>query len=106
VAFEYATASVNGALPQPYILRVTTVFRREHGGWKIVHRHADPRASESASELMEQLSPPDRQTPPSARWSAMPTRAWPARISPRSACHRWTVPIRPQPYRTADIARR
>jgi hypothetical protein len=57
VAFEYATASVNGALPQPYILRVTTVFRREHDGWKIVHRHADPRASESASELMEQLSP-------------------------------------------------
>ena len=57
VASEHATASVNGAPPQPYVLRVTTVFRREHGGWKIVHRHADPRASESASELMEQLSP-------------------------------------------------
>jgi hypothetical protein len=36
----------------------------------------------------------------------MPTRAWPARISPRSACHRWTVPIRPQPYRTADLCGR
>jgi hypothetical protein len=43
VAFKHATASVNGAPPQPYILRVTTVFRREHGDWKIVHRHAGPR---------------------------------------------------------------
>jgi ketosteroid isomerase-like protein len=34
-------------------LRVTTIFRREHDGWRIVHRHADaitePRPAESAA---------------------------------------------------------
>jgi ketosteroid isomerase-like protein len=58
VAFEHTTASVNGAPPQPYMLRVTTVFRREDGDWKIVHRHGDPLASQSAAEIMERLSAP------------------------------------------------
>ncbi|HEU5432734.1 MAG TPA: nuclear transport factor 2 family protein [Thermomicrobiales bacterium] len=42
VAFEHTTASIGGDPPTPYTLRVTTVFRREAGAWKIVHRHADP----------------------------------------------------------------
>jgi ketosteroid isomerase-like protein len=42
VGYEHTMASVGGAEPEAYDLRVTTVFRREDGQWKIVHRHADP----------------------------------------------------------------
>jgi ketosteroid isomerase-like protein len=42
VGIEHTTASVGGAAPEPYSLRVTTIFRREDGEWKVVHRHADP----------------------------------------------------------------
>ena len=42
VAFEHTTASIGGDPPAPYALRVTTIFRREAGAWKVVHRHADP----------------------------------------------------------------
>jgi ketosteroid isomerase-like protein len=41
VAIEHSTASRRGAAPSAYALRVTTVFRREDGDWKIVHRHGD-----------------------------------------------------------------
>jgi NAD(P)H-dependent FMN reductase len=39
---QHATAHLNGkdgAVPMQ--LRTTEVFRQEHGGWKLVHRHAD-----------------------------------------------------------------
>jgi ketosteroid isomerase-like protein len=41
VAFEHTTASIGGDPPAPYTLRVTSIFRREAGIWKVVHRHAD-----------------------------------------------------------------
>jgi ketosteroid isomerase-like protein len=40
---ESYRARVGGAADiTPVALRVTTVFRREDGAWKVVHRHADP----------------------------------------------------------------
>jgi ketosteroid isomerase-like protein len=37
---EIASTSVNG-VPRDYVLRVTQVYRREDGTWKVVHRHGD-----------------------------------------------------------------
>ena len=37
---EHITASVDGQ-PRTYTLRVTQVYRREDGEWKVVHRHGD-----------------------------------------------------------------
>jgi ketosteroid isomerase-like protein len=46
VALERITASVNGAEPKPYVLRATTIFRREAGQWRVVHRHGDALAAD------------------------------------------------------------
>ena len=37
---EITSTSVNGQ-PRDYVLRVTQVYRREDGAWKVVHRHGD-----------------------------------------------------------------
>jgi ketosteroid isomerase-like protein len=49
VALEHTTASINGAEPKPYVLRATTIFRREDGEWKVVHRHGDALAADSGA---------------------------------------------------------
>jgi len=41
VGFEHIANSVLGVPIEPYTLRVTHIFRRENGEWKIAHRHAD-----------------------------------------------------------------
>ncbi len=38
----------------PVSLRVTTIFRREDGEWRIVHRHADPITSPQSIESLFQ----------------------------------------------------
>jgi ketosteroid isomerase-like protein len=40
VAIERITATANGN-PTSYALRATTIFRREDGVWRAVHRHGD-----------------------------------------------------------------
>jgi len=40
VGYEHTQVSVDGD-PRTYSLRVTQVYRREDGEWKVAHRHAD-----------------------------------------------------------------
>lgn len=42
VSYEHSRLLVDGQ-PQSYVLRVTHIYRREDGEWKIVHRHGDRR---------------------------------------------------------------
>lgn len=50
VGYEHSVSSVDGAPPAPNTLRVTHVYRREDGQWRIVHRHGDrPPVDESPS---------------------------------------------------------
>jgi ketosteroid isomerase-like protein len=40
VCYEHSRLLIDGQ-PQSYVLRVTHIYRREDGEWKIVHRHGD-----------------------------------------------------------------
>ena len=54
VGFERSVVAIDGGPVAPNVLRVTHVYRREDGEWKIVHRHGDaPPADQSPP-------PPDR----------------------------------------------
>jgi ketosteroid isomerase-like protein len=58
VALEHTTASIGHAPPQPYVLRVTIIFRREADAWKIVHRHGDALESANGHVVDDLLSAP------------------------------------------------
>lgn len=57
VGVEHTTASVAGGPPGRYALRVTTIFRRETGEWKVVHRHANTEDSGSDAQLARLSTP-------------------------------------------------
>lgn len=56
VGVEHTTASVAGAPSAPYALRVTTIFRREDGAWRIVHRHGDAFPDADVDSTHRQIS--------------------------------------------------
>jgi len=55
VEVERFEAKVGGGEQRvPVALRVTSVFRREDGEWKVVHRHADPITTSQPTESVIQ----------------------------------------------------
>lgn len=41
VGYEHSETSIDGGPVGPHTVRVTHIYRRENGAWKIVHRHGD-----------------------------------------------------------------
>jgi SnoaL-like domain len=53
VSIERSTVRIVGQKePAAMSLRVTHVFRKERGGWKLLHRHADPLMSKTAPDAV------------------------------------------------------
>ena len=54
VGFERSHVSVDGGPPRDMVIRVTHIYRRIGGDWKLIRRHAD------FSLPISELLPPDR----------------------------------------------
>jgi ketosteroid isomerase-like protein len=52
VEIERYKASIGGKEPTEVALRCTSIFRRENGGWKLLHRHADPITTPRSGESL------------------------------------------------------
>jgi ketosteroid isomerase-like protein len=48
VGYERAVSSIERGAVEDLGLRITQVYRREAGAWKLVHRHADPGPGDNA----------------------------------------------------------
>jgi hypothetical protein len=56
VELEHTSVSLDGVPVGPYTLRVTQVYRREDGGWKVVHRHGDQISIDQGQSLPGEAS--------------------------------------------------
>jgi ketosteroid isomerase-like protein len=56
VELEHTSVSVDGVPVDPYTLRVTQVYCRENGEWKVVHRHGDQLPIEQRQSLPGEAS--------------------------------------------------
>jgi ketosteroid isomerase-like protein len=56
VELEHTSVSLDGVPVEPYTLRVTQVYRREDGEWKVVHRRGDPISIDQGQRLPGEAS--------------------------------------------------
>jgi ketosteroid isomerase-like protein len=54
VGHERAASSIQGGAREDLALRVTHIYRRESGVWKLVHRHADPGPAAGGADHLRQ----------------------------------------------------
>jgi ketosteroid isomerase-like protein len=56
VELEHTSVSIDGVPVEPYTLRVTQVYRREDGEWKVLHRHGDQLSVDHGQRLLGDTS--------------------------------------------------